>query len=969
MEVSSIGEIIRSLPWGLVGWYGFDRKDRILCIGREEDPLAGFFHVGGYDFECLSIEELKSDVVKERFGRYGCIVCIAYQEQTDDLVYSLKALKTMLKRDGHLLLGMNNRLGSRYLCGDTDPYTGREFDGVEGYIDRASSNAKDRLPGRCYSRSEIKKLLEEAGLSRNKFYSVLPGLDDATMLLSEGYVPNEDLSNRVFPSYNSPQSVFMKEESLYPTLIREGLFHGMANAYLIECSPEGELSDALQITSSLPRGRENATYTVIRGNGTVEKRAAWPEGREKLAGIVAHDEDLRLHGIRVVDSQIKNSTYVMPFIEDETAQNYLKRLLYEDRERFLAEMDRFRETVLRSSEIRTADDCTEVFVKGYFDLVPLNSFVIDGEFVFFDQEFCIEGLPVKVMAWRQIASFYFGDPAAEKELPMQALLDRYGLTEELQRWQGIEWGYLDGFLNNKELRAYREGRRTNADMIRKRREALDCGEGSGRKPYHIGYVAGAFDMFHIGHLNLLRRAKDRCDYLIAGVMSDERMYDLKKKYPIIPCNERMQVVAGCRYVDQVEELPADRAGIMDAYNMFHFDCMFSGDDHAEDAGWLAERERLRKHGSDIVFVSYTKETSSSEIRQKMKDDAEKVLPGDSRLLTDKNHRWIYTYDYAPDSVWEEWRSAVYASDGDKESGDSPVPSWIAQEADAVVGRFHCAGDTGREGIPAYVLLSDSHFAYNGTWDDTVASMKAISERFRLDSIIHLGDLTDGLLPIAKTKEIEDRVMSDMRSLGVPVHVMPGNHDYNYFRNNPDIRYPENSRYFIDDEKHKLRLIFIDSFDPKEEVRYGFSGECASWLDGALSSMSEGYRSIMFSHVPPLVRLQTWTKDIRNRAKLIEVLDRHADRIMALISGHSHCDLLFNDLHNGKFPIVLINCAKCEYFLEHKPKDAVVPFRRLGDRTQESFDIMQVDTANNEIYFTRFGAGSDRIVRDHKAEWA
>jgi cytidyltransferase-like protein len=174
---------------------------------------------------------------------------------------------------------------------------------------------------------------------------------------------------------------------------------------------------------------------------------------------------------------------------------------------------------------------------------------------------------------------------------------------------------IDNYSIFNPNRYYQTIPRTSVEVV----DACVCVNGGNtqNKKYHVGYVAGAFDMFHIGHLNLLRRAKEQCDYLIVGVMSDEKMFQLKNKYPVIPCHERMQVVAGCRYADRVEELPTDRAGIRDAYHLFHFDCMFSGDDHAENRGWLDDREYLRGLGSDIVFLPYTRETSSTMIKEKL----------------------------------------------------------------------------------------------------------------------------------------------------------------------------------------------------------------------------------------------------------------------------------------------------------------------------------------------------------------
>ena len=318
------------------------------------------------------------------------------------------------------------------------------------------------------------------------------------------------------------------------------------------------------------------------------------------------------------------------------------------------------------------------------------------------------------------------------------------------------------------------------------------------------------------------------------------------------------------------------------------------------------------------------------------------------LITEKNYRWIYTYDYAPESVWEEWRS---------DAGED----WIKAEADAAAARV-------RPGLSSFLLLTDSHFAYNGTWEDTVRAMRSVAERVELSGIVHLGDMTDGLLPLEKTEAIEKTVVSDMESLGLPLYTVPGNHDYNYFKGNQEIKYPEPLRYFKDLPDEKIRFIFIDSFDPKEDVRYGFPGYCIYWLDNVLREMPSDHSAVIFSHLTPLVRLQAWTDNIRNRNRLIEVLDRHAGKIMAFINGHNHCDQLFNDLKNGQFPIISVNCAKCEYFTGHKPEGAEVPFRRLGDRTQESFDIMQVDGAKREMYFVRFGAGKDRMVREHRAEW-
>jgi cytidyltransferase-like protein len=134
------------------------------------------------------------------------------------------------------------------------------------------------------------------------------------------------------------------------------------------------------------------------------------------------------------------------------------------------------------------------------------------------------------------------------------------------------------------------------------------------KKYHTGYIAGVFDLFHMGHLNMFKRAKELCEYLIVGVVTDEGVTKYKKTIPFIPFDERIELVRSCKYVDEAVEIPLNYGGTRDAYRMYHFDCQFSGSDYTDNPDWLAEKEFLKKHGAEMVFFPYTEGTSSTKIK-------------------------------------------------------------------------------------------------------------------------------------------------------------------------------------------------------------------------------------------------------------------------------------------------------------------------------------------------------------------
>lgn len=137
----------------------------------------------------------------------------------------------------------------------------------------------------------------------------------------------------------------------------------------------------------------------------------------------------------------------------------------------------------------------------------------------------------------------------------------------------------------------------------------------------IGYTVGSFDMFHIGHLNILKKAKERCDYLIVGVNSDETIERCKNKKSVIPFSERKEILESIKYVDEVIKVECLGTGMKaDDWNIrISADVVFSGDDHKSSPEWIELAKYKKEKGGEVVFFNYTKSTSSTLLRKNLLD--------------------------------------------------------------------------------------------------------------------------------------------------------------------------------------------------------------------------------------------------------------------------------------------------------------------------------------------------------------
>ena len=714
-----------------------ETKVSILYIGRDSDAAVNILHGKSKRFRCITLKEsIDHGFIENNKNSYDFIVSMGVLEFSDKPVKTLKNWRKLLSGSGKLFLGMNNRMGIRFFCGEEDPYTGNRFDSIENYL-RLSDEDRKNMPGKCYGRYDIEQMLKQSGYGNFKRYSVFPCLEEPQLIYADGVYPNENLAIRYFPKYRKQSGIFIEEEFMMDDLIKNGLFHLMANAFIYECGDEPFLN-IQHVTLSVGREREDAFATIITTNGIVNKIALYEEGIGKIKVIDENHKQLIENGIHAVPVQIKDDICMTPFIDGINCDEYMRELLYTNTEKFLQEMDRFKEIIYKSSKwIMKDENIGPILEKGYLDLVPLNCIYNNGQFVFFDQEFVETMYPANAILFRAISIIYWGHIYDQNIYPYEELLRRYGLGEKREHWERLGSKFTQKLQKKGEQSFSGQYYFRDNVVVRENRQAIAYGNetflsmfedifgdiyhkkiyvfGAGRwakffidmygndldivclldndstlwgyerygckiqsplllahmdpddykvficvkeykyiveqikilgtkniavfnknkvypgrqcayvprsltkegklKKYHIGYVAGVFDLFHIGHLNMFRRAKEQCDYLVVGVVSDEQVKKNKHKEPFIPFEERLEIVRNCCYVDEAIEIPIDYSGTVEAYQKYHFDVQFSGSDYENDTWWLEQKEYLESQGAELVFFPYTESTSSSMVQK------------------------------------------------------------------------------------------------------------------------------------------------------------------------------------------------------------------------------------------------------------------------------------------------------------------------------------------------------------------
>ena len=572
-------------------------------------PLADS-ELNWYEFRSgANILKINPDGEKVPEGElYDYVICPDVIEREEYPEDALARWLSFLKPEGTLIFSCDNRFGLKYFCGTPDKQTGIPFMGINGYF-------AGEHEGRSFSKQELITILERVGIRNYRFYYPVPDERFPQIIFTDDSENVTNTLERLIDYNYSDSEMLGLEHRIFKEVISDKALGFCSNSFFLEVTKKGKLSDIETAVVTTDRGKKYAMTTSLRKSGRVIKRPLSEEGVEHLKKLCDYTTELIKKGVPVVETHVKEDEYgayiEMPYIDAEPLSLYLDKLVKNDREEFVRLFDLIYESIKNSYTEKTG----RVFI----DLAPCNCFYMEGEspLLFYDQEFVIEKSTPEFAMYRTIKYYFASSKAAREAWSMEELAGRYKISQEMiDTFEKQESEFINSVRNTDDLKWLYEAATPDYHRIYEKLLGLK----KEKKAYKVGYVPGVFDLFHTGHLRLIERCKARCEYLIVGVLTDELVEYYKGKKPAISCKDRMEVIGGLAAVDKVIPVDFSNTDKLDAWEQLHYDCHFSGDDHVNH--WNDIIEELRRRGSNMEFLPYTKGISTTQIKEQIEEQAE-----------------------------------------------------------------------------------------------------------------------------------------------------------------------------------------------------------------------------------------------------------------------------------------------------------------------------------------------------------
>lgn len=427
--------ILLDAELNILRWYHFSENAKILAIGWNNQLVRRFCEEREYIFfEATPSDLLEDDYSVKHENTIDYVILMETIEVTERPALLLQKAFSCLKEDGKLLVIANNKYAIKHFCGEKTPYEERLFDELEGQWAPNGSHS--------FGIGEFEKLFQDANINHVQKYAVYPHLYNAKKIYSFEYAIKDRSDVYFQPWYVDNSRIFAHEEKMYPGLVASGLFYAMANGFFFEASKKAEQSNALFITISSERKAERQFITVVDGNGIVEKSPIYENGMNSIRLLEKNHKYLCDKGLHIVSGKVTEDSYQMEYLKMPTFLQQIEKIYYNGHGEIITLLDKYVEEIRKSSVITETTDLGEILQYGFIDLVPINCFYENGKFLFFDQEYVIPNLPLKVIIYRSLVLIYEAYPEFDFQIPITFFYDRYGITECIDDIRRIESEWL-----------------------------------------------------------------------------------------------------------------------------------------------------------------------------------------------------------------------------------------------------------------------------------------------------------------------------------------------------------------------------------------------------------------------------------------------------------------------------------------------------------------------------------------------